>query len=80
MKRFLRSRDTGAPCQRCVILRIFLGMVMFVVILGLVGGEELTYLSYITTQNVANGIMITGVLVFLIKLVFWYWDKNNNKI
>ena len=80
MKRFLRSKDTGAPCQRCVILRVFLGMVLFIVILGLVGGEELSYLKYITTQNVANGIMIVGIMSFLVKLGFWYWDKKNNKI
>jgi len=80
MKRFLRSKDTGAPCQRCLILRVFLGMVLFIVILGLVGGEELSYLKYITTQNVANGIMIIGVMGFLVKLGFWYWDKKNDKI
>ena len=80
MKRFLRSKDTGTPCQRCLILRVFLGMVLFIVILGLVGGEELSYLKYITTQNVANGIMIIGVMGFLVKLGFWYWDKKNDKI
>ena len=78
MKRFSSSKDTGAPCQRCTILRIFLGLVLFVVILGLAGGEELTYLQSITTQKVANLIMVTGGLVFCAKLLFWYWDKRNS--
>ena len=50
MKRYSSSKDTGAPCQRCMILRVFLGMVLFVVILGLTGGNELSYFKYITTQ------------------------------
>ena len=80
MKRFVNSKDTGAPCQRCMILRIFLGMVLFVVILGLAGGSELSYLKYVTTQKVANGIMIFGFFVFLFKLIFWYWDKKKENI
>ena len=80
MKRFVNSKDTGAPCQRCMILRIFLGMVLFVVILGLAGGSELSYLKYVTTQKVANGIMIFGFIVFLFKLIFWYWDKKKENI
>ena len=46
MKRYSSSKDTGAPCQRCMILRVFLGMVLFVVILGLAGGNELSYFKY----------------------------------
>ena len=76
MKRFSSSKDTGAPCQRCMILRIFLGMVLLVIILGLSGGKELSYLQYVTTEKVANGIMIVGVGIFIIKLIFWFWDKK----
>ena len=67
MKRYSSSKDTGAPCQRCMILRVFLGMVLFVVILGLTGGNELSYFKYITTQKVANAIMIIGLLYSFLK-------------
>jgi len=80
MRRLLNSKDTGIPCRRCIILRIFLGMVLLVVILGLLGGEELSYLKYLTTQNIANGIMIAGIVVFLIKVGFWVWDKKKEKL
>ena len=80
MKRFSRSKDTGAPCQRCIILRIFLGMVLLVVIIGLAGGQELSYLKYVTTQKVANGIMIFGAVIFIFKLIFWYWDKKRENV
>ncbi len=80
MKRFSSSKDTGAPCRRCMILRIFLGMVLLVIILGLLGGDELAYLNYVTTQNIGNFIIISGVVVFLAKLCFWYWDKKQKKI
>ena len=80
MKRFSSSKDTGAPCQRCMILRIFLGMVLLVLIIGLSGGQELSYLKYVTTQKVANGIMILGVVIFIFKLIFWYWDKKRENL
>ena len=80
MKRFSSSKDTGGTCQRCIILRFFLGMVLLVVIIGLSGGEELSYLKYITTQKVANGIMIFGFVIFIFKLIFWYWDKKRENV
>jgi hypothetical protein len=55
-------------------------MVLVVIILGFLGGDELAYLSYITTQNIGNFIMISGVFIFLVKLCFWYWDKKHRKI
>ena len=80
MKRYSSSKDTGAPCQRCMILRVFLGMVLFVVILGLAGGNELSYFKYITTQKVANAIMIIGFIIFICKLIFWFWDKKRENV
>ena len=80
MKRYSSSKDTGAPCQRCMILRVFLGMVLFVVILGLAGGNELSYFKYITTQKVANAIMIIGFIIFIFKIIFWYWDKKRENV
>ncbi len=55
-------------------------MVLLVVIIGLSGGEELSYLKYITTQKVANGIMIFGFVIFIFKLIFWYWDKKRENV
>ena len=80
MKRFAKSKDNGAPCQRCMILRVFLGVVLLIVILGLLGGDELVYLKYISIQNVGNLIMIGGSIMFLVKLIFWIWDKKQNRI
>ena len=79
MKRYFNSKDTGAPCQRCMILRVFLGMVLFVIILGLTGGDELSYLKYVTTQKVANAIMLFGLIIFIFKLIFWFWDKKKRE-
>ena len=80
MKRYLKSKYDGAPCQRCMILRVFLGMILFIIILSLVGGDELSYLKYITTQKVANAIMIIGFIVFVFKVIFWYWDRKRFNI
>ncbi|MAI97090.1 MAG: hypothetical protein CML37_00130 [Rhodobacteraceae bacterium] len=80
MKRFANSKDTGAPCQRCMILRVFIGMVLLIVILGLLGGDELAYLKYITVQNIGNLIVVGGLVMFLVKIIFWYWDKKQDRV
>ena len=43
-------------------------------------GQELSYLKYVTTQKVANGIMIVGFVVFIFKIIFWYWDKKRENV
>ena len=36
--------------------------------------------KYITTQKVANAIMIIGFIIFICKLIFWYWDKKRENL
>ncbi len=76
----LPSNNNFVTSELLIILRFFLGMVLLVVIIGLAGGQELSYLKYVTTQKVANGIMIFGVIIFIFKLIFWYWDKKRENL
>ena len=77
---FRRSgkREGKLPCARCTILRAFLGLVLMLVILGITAGNKLDYFALITTQKVANMIWVIGIMIFISKLGFWFWDRKNS--
>ena len=75
------SRNTaqrGVGCKRCRIIRMFIIATMFIVILGLVGGNNLRFLSMVTAEGIAAAIWIAGGLLFLIKFSFWLLDKSKD--
>jgi len=75
------SRNTaqrGVGCKRCRIIRMFIIATMFIVILGLVGGNNLRFLSMVTAEGVAAAIWIAGGFLFLIKFSFWLLDKSKD--
>ena len=68
----------GVGCKRCRIIRMFIIATMFIVILGLVGGDKLRFLSLVTEEEIAVAICMAGGLLFLIKFSFWLLDKSKN--
>ena len=56
--------------QWCRIIRMFIIATMFIVILGLVGGDNLRFLSMVTAEVIAAAIWIAGGLLFLIKFSY----------
>ena len=73
------SVERGVGCRRCKIIRLFIIAALLVVITGLVGGENLHYLSFITAEGVAAAIWILCGLLFIVKISAWYVDKLKNK-
>ena len=65
----------GVACKRCKIIRMFIIATMFIVISGLVGRDNLHFLSMVTAEGIASAIWIAGGLLFLIKFSFWLLDK-----
>ena len=49
---------------------------LVLVIVGLLAREQMSYLSFITTWNVAIAIMIFGVLSFIIKFILWKFEEK----
>jgi hypothetical protein len=72
------TAQRGAGCKRCRIIRMFIIATMFIVILGLVGGDNLRFLSMVTAEGIAAAIWIAGGLLFLIKFSFWLLDKSKD--
>ena len=68
----------GVGCKRCRIIRTFIIATMFIVILGLVGGDNLRFLSMVTAEGIAAAIWIAGGLLFSIKFSFWLLDKSKD--
>lgn len=74
------SVERGGGCRRCKIIRLFIIASLLIVITGLVGGEYLHYLNFISAEGAAAAIWIFGGLLFIIKILLWYVDKSKNNI
>ena len=65
-------------CRNCYIIRFFLLAVVFVVLFALIQSENLHYLDFVTPKNAATLIIIFGIIIFLIKLTNYFFEKKNN--
>ena len=61
-----------------MVIRMFVLAMLVLVIVGLLAREQMNYLSFITTWNVAISIMIFGVLSFIIKFILWKLEEKKN--
>ena len=65
-------------CQNCMIIRIFLLSVLFIVLLGLIKSDKLHHLQVVTPTNAAIFIIVLGIIMFLVKLTKYLLEKNQN--
>ena len=65
-------------CRNCYIIRFFLLAVVFIILLALIQSDNLHYLDFVTPSNAATLIIILGVIMFLIKLTYYFFEKKNN--
>ena len=75
----MKSLNTNTPprrCQNCMIIRIFLLSVLFIVLLGLIKSDQLHYLQIVTPTNAAIVIITLGCLMFIIKLIKYFIDRK----
>ncbi len=65
-------------CRNCYIIRLFLLTVVFIILFALIQSENLHYLDFVTPTNAATLIIILGLIIFLIKLTNYIFQKKNN--
>ena len=65
-------------CRNCYIIRFFLLAVVFIILFALIQNDNLHYLDFVTPTNAATLIIILGVIMFLIKLTNYFFEKKNN--
>ena len=74
------SKEIKKPykCRNCYIIRLFLLAVVFILLFALIQSDNLHYLDFVTPTNAAILIIILGVIMFLIKLTNYFFEKKNN--
>ena len=70
------SNNSKKVCRTCMVIRIFVLAMLVLVIVGLLAREQMSYLSFISTWNVAIAIMIFGILSFIIKFILWKLEEK----
>ena len=70
--------DKPHKCKNCYIIRFFLLAVIFLVLFALIQSDNLHYLAFVTPTNGAALIIIFGVIMFLIKLTNYFFQKKKN--
>ena len=70
------SNNSKKVCRTCMVIRIFVLAMLVLVIVGLLAREKMSYLSFISTWNVAIAIMIFGILSFIIKFILWKLEEK----
>jgi anaerobic C4-dicarboxylate transporter len=65
-------------CRNCYIIRLFLLAVVFIVLLALIQSDKLHYLDFVTPSNAATLIVFLGVIMFLVKLSKYVFDKKKH--
>ena len=74
------SKEIKEPykCSNCYIIRLFLLAVVFIVLLALIQSDKLHYLDFVTPLNAATLIIILGLIMFLIKLYKYVYEKKKH--
>ena len=65
-------------CKNCYIIRLFLLSVVFIVLFALIQSDNLHYLNSVTPTNAAALIIIIGVIIFLVKLTKYIFDRKKH--
>ena len=77
-KNSIPSKEIKEPykCSNCYIIRLFLLAVVFIVLLALIQSDKLHYLDFVTPSNAAKFVVLVGVIIFLVKLMKYIFEKK----
>ena len=65
-------------CRNCYIIRLFLLAVVFILLFALIQSDNLHYLNFVTPSNAATIIIISGIVMFLVKLTKYVFEKKKH--
>ena len=74
------SKNLKRPykCRNCYIIRLFLLAVVFILLFALIQSDNLHYLDFVTPSNAATIIIIFGIIMFLVKLTKYVFEKKKH--
>lgn len=67
----------STSCKICKIIRIFLLSVFLLILLALIQKDKLHYLKFVTPENAAYLILVTGVLITIYKIFEYFKNKKS---
>ena len=65
-------------CRNCYIIRLFLLSVVFIVLFALIQSDNLHYLDSVTPANAATLIIIIGIIMFLVKVTKYIFERKKH--
>ena len=74
------SREIKKPykCRNCYIIRLFLLAVVFIVLFAVIQNDNLHFLDFVTPSNAATLIILLGVIMFLVKLTKYIFERKKH--
>ena len=63
-------------CRNCYIIRLFLLAVVFILLFALIQSDNLHYLDFVTPSNAATLVVLAGIIIFLVKLIKYIFEKK----
>ena len=74
------SKEMKKPykCRNCYVIRLFILAVIFIVLFALIQNDNLHYLDFVTPSNAATLIIVLGLIMFLIKVTKYFFEKQKS--
>ena len=74
------SKEIKKPykCRNCYIIRLFLLAVVFIVLFAVIQNDNLHFLDFVTPSNAATLIILLGVIMFLVKLTKYIFERKKH--
>ena len=74
------SKEIKKPykCRNCYIIRLFLLAVVFIILFALIQNDNLHYLDFVTPSNAATLIILLGIIMFLVKLTKYVFERKKH--
>ena len=79
---FLNRRNKSSskqPCTRCSILRLYFGAILLLVVVYIVMGDNVSYLSFVNKETGVYLVFGFGGVIFLYRLFEWYFFLRDSK-
>ena len=79
---FLNRRNKSSskqPCTRCSILRFYFAAVLSLVVIYMVMGDKVSYLSFVNKETGVYLVFGFGGVVFLYRIFEWYFFLKDPK-
>ena len=79
---FLNRRNKSSSkqaCTRCSILRFYFAAILLLVIIYIVMGDKVSYLSFVNKETGVYLVFGFGGLIFLYRMFEWYFFLKDSE-